>query len=66
MYTWIWRTIPGGWPIKLLGCLALLVGVVLLLMTVIFPWVGPKLPFNHVTIDRPTPTSVATPSGGGG
>jgi hypothetical protein len=62
MYTWIWRTIPGGIPGKLLGCLVLLFAVLVLLFMVIFPWAGPKLPFNHVTVDGPTtpaPTSTA-------
>ena len=63
MYGWIWRTIPGGIPGKLLGCLALLFAVLVLLFLVIFPWAGPKLPFNHVTVDgsttTPAPTSTA-------
>ena len=32
------------------------------LFLVVFPWAGPKLPFNHVTVDsttRPQPTSTA-------
>ena len=36
-----------------------LVAVVLLLFTVIFPWLEPRLPFNDVTVDE-TPTSVST------
>jgi hypothetical protein len=40
----------------------LLFATLLLLFLVIFPWAGPKLPFNHVTIDTtptPQPTSTA-------
>lgn len=62
MYSLIWRMIPGGIPGKLLGCLVLAFAVVVLLFLVIFPWAGPKLPFNHVTVDgqtTPTPTSTA-------
>ena len=33
----------------------LLVAVVALLFLVVFPWASPKLPFNHVTVDTPTP-----------
>jgi hypothetical protein len=32
------------------------------LFLVVFPWAGPKLPFNHVTVNgptTPTPTSTA-------
>lgn len=60
MYTWIWRHLPGGLPGKLVGSLVLIAAVVLLLFMVVFPWASPKLPFNHVTIDGPTPSS--TPS----
>jgi len=63
MYTFIWRRLPGGIPGKLLGCAVLLFAVLVLLFLVIFPWAGPKLPFNHVTVDgapTPTPTSSST------
>jgi len=61
MYTFIWRRLPGGIPGKLLGCAALLFAVLVLLFLVIFPWAGPKLPFNHVTVDgAPTPTPSTT------
>jgi len=56
MYSFIWRRLPGGIPGKLLGCAVLLFAVLALLFLVIFPWAGPKLPFNHVTVDvNPTP-----------
>jgi hypothetical protein len=60
MYTWIWRTLPGGLAGKLAGVLVLLVAVVAVLFLVVFPWVGPKLPSNHVTVDTPAPTSTRT------
>jgi hypothetical protein len=63
MYTFIWRRLPGGIPGKLLGSAVLLFAVLVLLFLVIFPWAGPKLPFNHVTIDTsntPAPQSTAT------
>jgi hypothetical protein len=34
VYSWIWRTLPGG----------------ALLLFVVFPWVEPRLPFNDVTV----------------
>jgi hypothetical protein len=64
MYVWIWRRLPGGIVGKVVGCLALLVGVVALLFLVVFPWASPKLPFNHVTIDVPAshaPSAQPTP-----
>jgi hypothetical protein len=63
MYTLIWRKLPGGIPGKLLGSLVLLFAVLALLFLVIFPWAGPRLPFNHVTVDvpsTPAPQSTAT------
>jgi hypothetical protein len=62
MYTWIWRTLPGGIAAKLIGCAALLFAVLALLFLVVFPWAGPKLPINHVTVNGPStpqPTSTA-------
>ncbi|MGH3720940.1 MAG: hypothetical protein ACRDRI_19245 [Pseudonocardiaceae bacterium] len=49
MYTWIWRHLPGSRAMKLLQALLLVAAVVTLLMLVVFPWVGPRLPFNAVT-----------------
>jgi hypothetical protein len=67
MYRWIWRKLPGPIAAKLLGVLLLLVAVVVVLFLVVFPWVGPRLPSDHVTVNPPTPhhTSVPkAPSGG--
>jgi hypothetical protein len=64
MYGWIWRKIPGGIPGKLLGSAALLAAVLALLFLVVFPWAGPKLPFNHVTVNgstiTPAPNTTST------
>jgi hypothetical protein len=65
MYPWIWRRLPGPWPAKLLGLLALLIGVLALLFLVVFPAVGPALPFNHVTVDGSTPSPTPVASVGG-
>ncbi len=51
MYTWLWRTLPGGLPGKLLGSLVLLAAVVALLFFVVFPAVEPLLPFSDVTVE---------------
>jgi hypothetical protein len=62
MYVWIWRRLPGGWPGKLAGCLALLLAVLALLFFFVFPWAEKHLPFNDVTIDKPLPTPSAAAS----
>ena len=59
MYTWIWRTLPGGLPGKLVGSLVLLAAAVLLLFFVVFPEVEPLLPFGDVTVGDGTPASPA-------
>jgi hypothetical protein len=51
MYTWIWRHLPGNLPLRLLQTLILVAGVCALLLFVVFPWVEPHLPINHVTVN---------------
>jgi hypothetical protein len=60
VYGWLWRRLPGGLPGKLVGCLALLAGVLALLFYVVFPWVQPRLPWNHVDV---TGTHAASTTG---
>ncbi len=55
MYGALWRRLPGPALVRALLALALLVGVVLLLFTVVFPAVGPLLPFSDVTVNQPRP-----------
>jgi len=62
VYAWMWRKLPGPWPVKLLEALVAFVAVVALLFTVVFPWLEPRLPFNDVTVDdRPSATAPANP-----
>jgi hypothetical protein len=51
MYTWIWRHLPGALSLKLAQVLILLALVVTLLLFVVFPWIEPHLPINHVTVN---------------
>lgn len=55
MYAWIFRHLPGPFPVRVLLALALLAGVVLLLMEVVFPAVEPLLPWSSVSVDAPAP-----------
>ena len=52
MYAWIWRHLPGSWPVRTLLTVVLLAAAVLLLFTVVFPWAEDSLPFLHVTVDQ--------------
>ena len=49
MYTWIWRHLPGPAAVKTLEALIIVLALVALLFFVIFPWLEPYLPFDHVT-----------------
>ena len=51
MYGWIWGTLPGGLPGKLIGSTLLVLAVVALLFLVVFPWAEPRLPWNDVTVN---------------
>jgi hypothetical protein len=51
MYTWIWRHLPGNLPLRLLQTLILVAAVCALLLFVVFPWIEPHLPINHVTVN---------------
>ena len=50
MYAWIWRRLPGGIAAKTLSAIVLVAGLVVFLFLVVFPWLGPKLPFSHQTV----------------
>ena len=61
MYAWIWRSLPGGVPGKLVGCALLLAVTVALLLLVVFPAVEPLLPLGDVTVDGSVPAPSSTP-----
>jgi hypothetical protein len=51
MYVWLWRHLPGTTALRLMQTLLLLAAVIAVLLFVIFPWVEPRLPINHVTVN---------------
>ena len=52
IYPWIWRHLPGRWPVRLLLVLVLVAAVVAVLFTTVFPWAESSLPFLDVTVDQ--------------
>ena len=54
LYGWIWRKLPGSKAVKALVALVLCTLVVVLLFTVVFPWLEPRLPWVDVTVDNPS------------
>ncbi|MFF2075108.1 hypothetical protein ACFVXG_10140 [Kitasatospora sp. NPDC058162] len=51
MYGFIWRHLPGNTLVKAVISLLLILGIVYLLFTYVFPWAEPLLPFGDVTVD---------------
>jgi hypothetical protein len=52
MYAWVWRHLPGPWPVRTLVAAVLVAAVVLLLFTRVFPWAESSLPFLQVTVNQ--------------
>ncbi len=50
MYAWLWRILPGPMWLKIVLCLLLVVAVVAVCFTWVFPAVAPHLPFNDGTV----------------
>ena len=51
MYGWIWRTLPGPMPLRLLLVVGLIAGAVALLFTSVFPWAVTWLPGQDVVLE---------------
>jgi hypothetical protein len=50
MYAWLWRRLPGSTVERAGLALAAVVVVGVLLWYFLFPWVEPKLQFDHGTV----------------
>lgn len=51
MYAWIWRRLPGPWPVRLFFYLILILAVVAALFFWGFPWFEETFEINRVTFD---------------
>ena len=52
MYRALWNLLPGPTAVKALLAVALAVAVFFLLMEVVFPWVGPMMPWTDVGVSE--------------
>lgn len=50
MYDELWYWLPGPTWFKACVCVALAVGIVIVLFTVVFPAIGPLLPGSEVVV----------------
>ena len=50
MYAWLWRHLPGAGPQRAAIALAAVVVAGAVLWYFVFPWVEPKLQFDHGTV----------------
>jgi sortase A len=51
MYAWLWRRLPGTPPVKAAVAAALILVVGALLWYGVFPWIEPKVQFDHGVVD---------------
>lgn len=63
MYAALWRLLPGDRTTKLLTALGLVFVMIAVLWYLVFPWLEPKIAFDHGTVGSPSapPTTPATP-----
>jgi len=62
VYGWLWRKLPGRWPLKMLESVTLVLVLSVVLVVLVFPWIEPKLPFSDNTVDGGNDKAVSTPA----
>ncbi|WP_199701483.1 hypothetical protein [Jiangella rhizosphaerae] len=50
MYAWIWRHLPGPWPVRLLIYLILIAAIIYALFIWVFPWAEDAFNISEVTV----------------
>ncbi|MBU3976646.1 hypothetical protein [Propionicimonas sp.] len=50
-YGWLWRVLPGPKALKVVQVALLLIAVVAVLFTWVFPVIAPLMPFNDTTVE---------------
>lgn len=50
MYAWVWRHLPGPWPVRALIALVTTAVIVIVLMLWGFPWFEETFGLNQVTV----------------
>ena len=50
-YGWLWRVLPGPNALKVVQVALLLLAVIAVLFTWVFPAIAPLMPFNDTTVE---------------
>jgi hypothetical protein len=50
VYGWIWRLLPGAVAVRVFVMLVLAGVAAAVLWYVVFPWLEPRVPLDHVTV----------------
>ncbi len=62
MYGWLWRHLPGDTLTRVYTAVVAAMVAAALLWFVVFPWIEPKIHFDHGTVgDGGAPTAPARP-----
>ena len=64
MYAWLWRRLPGGTLTRIYTAVVAALAVGALLWYVVFPWLEPKIQFDHGTVGDGGTSATAPPSPG--
>jgi hypothetical protein len=57
MYGFIWRHLPGDFGTRIAVAVGLVAAVALILWYVAFPWVEPKINYDHGTVSGTSATA---------
>ncbi len=49
-YGWLWQMLPGPRPLKVTLVTVLILAVIAVLFTWVFPLIAPLMPFNDTTV----------------
>jgi hypothetical protein len=62
MYATLWKLLPGDRGTKALTCLGLVLVMVALLWYVVFPWLEPKIQFDHSEVQVRSSVPATSPA----
>jgi hypothetical protein len=64
MYAWLWRHLPGTGLTRVWVAIGMVAVVGVVLWYLVFPWIEPKIHFDHGTVGGGQPTPARRPDQG--